>query len=64
MPSALPQPVFDVKAFEVGGPGFVDPHVGGVGCGNALPNHSWALSWMMMKSNFGLMPTPVQSRPR
>lgn len=30
----------------------------------ALPNHSCALSWMMMKSNFVLMPTPVQSRSR
>ena len=29
----------------------------------ALPNHSCPLSWMMMKSNFGLIPTPVQSRP-
>ena len=30
----------------------------------ALPNHSWALSWMMMKSNLRLTPTPVQSRSR
>jgi hypothetical protein len=30
----------------------------------ALPNHSWPLSWMMMKSNCVLMPTPVKSRPR
>jgi hypothetical protein len=29
-----------------------------------LPNHSCALSWTMMKSNLGLMPTPVQSRSR
>jgi hypothetical protein len=29
----------------------------------AFPNHSCPLSWMMMKSNFIEMPTPVQSRP-